>query len=78
VHGQLVAGGSVAAIAVVLSAAHIELQYVAGAFLIVFAQTLSRKRLSRDVTVQLPEPEPKRPTDFLRQKRDPIADALER
>lgn len=56
VHGGLAGSVSVAAGAVLLSAADIGLQYVVGAFIIVFARRLASKKLSRDVVIPAPEP----------------------
>jgi len=58
VHGGLASSVGVAAVAAALTITHVELQYVAGAFLIVFAKRLASKKLSRDVL--LPEEQPKR------------------
>jgi hypothetical protein len=61
-HGPVMAALIVATLAVLLAAARIELQYVVGAFVIVFSQGLARKRFTST---------PARPTadDLMRMSR---------
>jgi hypothetical protein len=75
-HGQLVSAAAVAGVAFALRVLGIELQYVAGAFVIVFAQRLSNKRFNREVIVPPAETPRGSAKDFLKQPKDPIADAL--
>lgn len=73
-HGGAFLGLSVAFLAILLWVLKVELQYVAGAFLIVHGTTLARKRVAP--TVVQPQPEPPRPTPLRQILRDQPKDSV--
>lgn len=60
-YGDLGPAGLVLLVGVLLSAFHIEFQYIAGAAVAVFARRLASKRIAPQVHTQTKYPEPERP-----------------